>query len=150
MQIISNVALISINETLIVQIASFLIFLYVLNRIMIRPLREVISERDRSIEKIKSDIVDSEQEIRVLMGKLKARETAAKSEANARQKEIEDSGTRNAADIFESVKEEIAQIKMKTEEEVNAQISEARKLIRAESELLAVAVMEKVLGRRLN
>ena len=34
MQIVSNVALISINETLVVQLISFLIFLFVINRIM--------------------------------------------------------------------------------------------------------------------
>ena len=39
MQIISNIALISINETLVVQLISFLIFLFIINRIMFRPLR---------------------------------------------------------------------------------------------------------------
>ena len=45
MQIISNIALISINETLIVQLISFLIFLFVINRIMFRPLRKTVGPR---------------------------------------------------------------------------------------------------------
>ena len=45
MQIITNIALISINETLIVQLLSFLIFLFIINRVMIRPLRGVMSDR---------------------------------------------------------------------------------------------------------
>jgi len=45
MQIVSNVALISINETMVVQLISFLIFLFVINRVMFRPLRESMHER---------------------------------------------------------------------------------------------------------
>lgn len=59
MQIISNIALISINETLVVQLISFLIFLFIINRIMFRPLRQVMIERENHMEKINLDIVDA-------------------------------------------------------------------------------------------
>ncbi len=35
MQIVSSIALISINETLVIQVISFLILLFVMNRIML-------------------------------------------------------------------------------------------------------------------
>ena len=53
MQIVSNVALISINETFLVQLISFLIFLFIINRVMIRPLRGVMREREEYVEKLK-------------------------------------------------------------------------------------------------
>ncbi|OQY06422.1 MAG: hypothetical protein B6I22_05580 [Desulfobacteraceae bacterium 4572_123] len=61
MQIISNIALISINETLFIQLISFLIFLFIINRIMFRPLRRIIIERENHIEKINLDIIDAEK-----------------------------------------------------------------------------------------
>ena len=66
MQIISNIALISINETLIVQVISFLIFLYIINRIMFRPLRSVTAERENHIKGIQKDIVEAENKLDAL------------------------------------------------------------------------------------
>ena len=38
MEIVSKIALITINETLVIQLVSFLIFLFVINRMMFRPV----------------------------------------------------------------------------------------------------------------
>ena len=49
MQIVTTISLISINETTIVQIVSFLILVFILNRVMIRPLWKTIAERNQYI-----------------------------------------------------------------------------------------------------
>ena len=81
MQIISNVALISINETLIFQIISFLIFLFIINRIMFRPLRKVMTERETYIENIQKDIVDAEKRFENLKSQIQAQEKAVRNAA---------------------------------------------------------------------
>ena len=63
MEIISNIALISINETLIVQVVGFLVFLFVINRIMFRPLQSVMSDREIHIERVKRDIVEAQEDV---------------------------------------------------------------------------------------
>ena len=63
MQIVSNIALISINETMVVQLISFLIFLFVINRVMFRPLRNTMQEREHDIEGIRVDIRDAEKKL---------------------------------------------------------------------------------------
>ena len=81
MQIISNIALISINETLFFQLISFLIFLFIINRLMFRPLQSVMVERDNHIGQIQRDILDKENEFRNLTIQLKQHESAIKEEA---------------------------------------------------------------------
>ena len=65
MQIISNIALISINETVIIQVISFLIFLYIINRIMFRPLRNVMADRENHIKMLQQDIVAAEKKWKI-------------------------------------------------------------------------------------
>ncbi len=149
MQIVSNVALISINETLVVQLVSFLIFLFIINRIMFRPLRSTMAERAFYIEEMKSDIDGAAKNYEKSLVEIKEQETAVKQAAFKISKEHEDTGTQEAKKIFESARSEIAAEKQKTEAEVAAQIAEARKDIKAESETLAVTIMEKILDRRL-
>ena len=73
MQIISTIAMISINETLIIQLISFLIFLFIINRIMIQPLRSVSREREAHIQKIELDTVAAEKKVEQVVKQTMAR-----------------------------------------------------------------------------
>ena len=149
MHIISNIALITINETLFVQLLSFLIFLFIINRIMFRPLQHVMNERVNYMAKVKTDTVDAIQELEGLTKKLKKQESEVRAQALELKRELEESGNAKSAEIFASIREEINTIKEKAEMEVNVQIAEARKHVQEESEALAVNIMEKLLDRRL-
>lgn len=149
MQIISTTALISINGTLIAQVLSFLIFLFIINRIMVRPLQNSMAERDNHIEKIKQDIADTNKDIERVSMQLEERKSAVIEEAFGITKELEQSGNKKADEIFVSTRNEVADLKEKAKEEIDAQIAEAKKHLKAESEVLAINVMEKILDRRL-
>jgi len=149
MHIISNIALITINETLFVQLLSFLIFLFIINRIMFRPLQNVMNERVNYMDKVKTDTVEAIQELEDLTKKLKKQESEVRDQALELKRELEESGSEKSAEILASTREEIYAIKEKAEMEVNVQISEAKKHIQEESEALAIDIMEKLLDRRL-
>jgi len=149
MEIVSNIALISINATMFHQLIAFLVFLFVINRIMFRPLRSVMGERESFMEKIRLDTVDATKEFERLTANLKAKESTVRLEAQDVRREIEEKGGREAVEILESARQEISSIKAKAETAVDAQIAEARKRLRQESAALAVNIMEKMLDRRL-
>jgi F-type H+-transporting ATPase subunit b len=149
MEIVSNIALISINATLFHQLIAFLVFLFIINRIMFRPLRSVMGERESFMEKIRLDTVDATKEFEHLTATLKAKESKVRSEAQDVRCEIEEQGGREAVEILESARQEISSIKTQVETAVDAQIAQARKKLRQESEALAINIMEKMLDRRL-
>lgn len=148
MEIISNIALISINETLIVQVIGFLIFLFVINRIMFRPLQNVMSDRDIHIEGIKQDIVQAQKEVASFASQIQEQDTAARQEAFGIKDQIEAAGSRQAKEIFESVKGEIAANTQKIQEEIAVRIAEERQSLEKESQHLAMRIVEKILDRR--
>lgn len=149
MEIISNIALISINETLVVQLVSFLIFLYIINRIMFKPLTSVIDERNEHIEGMRMEIVKAEDELDKVKEMLRSNEKAVKNEAFSIKGELEAAGDQRATDIFNEAKGQIEDMRQKAQAEVDAQLAEARKSMEKESEILVVQIMEKVLERRL-
>ena len=149
MEIISNIALITINATLFHQLVAFLIFLFIINRIMFRPLRSVMAERDDIIEKIKLDTTNAGETIDRLNKDLKEREAEVRKEAFKVQHELEEKGKQESAEIMKSTLQEIEVLKDKNEAIVNAQIMEAKKDLQKESEALALNIMEKLLDRRL-
>jgi len=149
MEIISNIALITINATLFHQLVAFLIFLFIINRIMFRPLRSVMAERDDIIEKIKLDTTNAGETIDRLNNELKERESEVRKEAFKVQHELEEKGKQESAEIMKSTLQEIEVLKDKNEATINAQIMEAKKDFQKESEALALNIMEKLLDRRL-
>ncbi len=149
MQIISNIALISINETLIVQVISFLIFLFIINRIMFRPLRSIVAERQSHIKHLRQDIVAAGKKFESLINQMEEQEASVKMEAFMQKKKLEEAGNRQADEIFVSTRKAITAEKNKALMEVDAQVLEAKKYIKRESETLAQSIIEKVLDRRV-
>jgi F-type H+-transporting ATPase subunit b len=149
MEIVSTTALISINGTLIAQLVSFLIFLFIVNRIMIRPLQDSMAERSDHIEQIKQDIIDAEEDVRRFAAEVEERKSAVRTEAFQIANTLEESGSKRADEIFASAKEEIEALRAEAAADIDAKLAEARKHIKSESETLAVSVMEKILDRRL-
>ena len=149
MQIISNIALLSINETLIVQLLSFLIFLFIINRVMFRPLRSTMDEREDYLKKVNNEIVDAKDELETIARRIEAHESAVKLEAFGQKDKLEESGSQEAAEIIASAREEIAGLKKTAAGQIDLQISDARDHLKRESEALSMNIMEKILDRRL-
>ena len=150
MQIISTVALININETLIFQVISFLIFLFIINRIMFRPLRKVMNERETFIENVQQDIVAAESQFEDLTNQIQVQEDAVRDEAFKQKDQLEAAGSQQAGEIMTSTREEINALRAEAQKEVDARISAARKHVQKESEGLAKQIIETVLYRSQN
>lgn len=149
MEIVRNIALISINETLLIQLISFLIFLFVINRIMFRPLKETMSKRDRFIDAIHQDIQTADQQLMDTMEKLRERESAARQESIALKETIETAADREAASVLSAAREEVGALSSRTEENVNTMLAAARKDMETETRMLAGHIIEKLLDRKV-
>ncbi|MBU0986135.1 MAG: ATP synthase F0 subunit B [Proteobacteria bacterium] len=128
---------------------SFLIFLFIINRIMLRPLKSTMNERDGYMEKIRLDIAAAAEKLQSMTKSLQKKETKARNEALGIQSELEASGNMEADGILHATLEEIELIKDQNKAKIDAQIAEARKHLQKESQVLAVDIMEKMLERRL-
>jgi F-type H+-transporting ATPase subunit b len=148
MQIVSNIALISINETLIVQVISFLIFLFFINRVMFRPLRRTMLQRDNYIESLQQEIDQQKNELTRLTKTIRKKEAAVKFEALELLEKLEYSGNQEAAVIFETTRQEIETHKKKAVEDIESAVTAARSSLKEESEALVVDILTKILDRR--
>lgn len=149
MEIITTNALISINETFIVQLVSFLIFLYVMNRIMFRPLRSTMEQRDDYIDRVKVEILAGRDNLDQLIRDLDIQRTRVIKEAEAVVQSIEAEGDHRASELVEEAREQVTALRHQTETQVNDQVQKARQAIAGEVDAITVSIMEKVIHRRL-
>ncbi len=149
MEIVSRIAMISINETMVVQLISFLIFLFLINRLMFRPLEGVMAERAEYITSLQTEIKEAESELNKISRLLERQEAATREQAHSLRKDMEEAGNNRAGEIFTAVRKEVAELKNQAEGEVEVQLSEARKYLQKESEALSVRIIEKILDRKV-
>jgi len=149
MQIISNIALISINETMVVQVLSFLIFLFLINRIMLRPLKSTMEERDDFISILMKEIKTTQTEMESVQKQLQKKEESLRMEADEMGAHLEVEGHKKAEKLHEELNQKIQELRDNTDSDVKAMMIEARKQLQTESDTLADIIIEKILNRRL-
>lgn len=150
MEIIATNALISINATFIVQLVSFLIFLYLMNRIMFRPLLNTIAERNDHIDEVKEEIHTGSDHLDQLIRDLDQERSQTIQDAGIKVSTLEADGDQQASILIEEARQQIAALRMETERQVNDQVQQARKALAGEVDAITVTIMENVLHRRLS
>jgi F-type H+-transporting ATPase subunit b len=109
---------VSINATLIYQLLAFLILMFVLNKILYKPILGIINERERKFQSLKDGAADSKKLLE--QGEAEEKESGIevrrqgsksfnvlKAEGQAREKEIHEKAQQEAAKSLELAMESI-------------------------------------------
>ncbi len=148
MDVVENVALISINATLVIQLVSFLLFMVLFNRIMIKPLRKVMAERDQYMVRARNEILEINHSYEAVSQQIIEQESKARRSAFKIREEIEASAKVSANDLISKTKEEIRDLRTAAQSETDAKITAAREKVSIEAEGLAEEMIAALLDRR--
>jgi F-type H+-transporting ATPase subunit b len=149
MEIVSQTELVSINATMLVQVLSFLIFLFIITRLMFRPLRRVIEDRSVAVQNLKREMALQEKQLVEISATLAKEEKSLKTEALLEAEQREASATQEAALLLGRARDDIITQQRKAAEEIRGRIDAARQQLASETEPLVLTIMEKILGRRV-
>ena len=141
--------MIEINLTIIIQVLQFLIVVFVLNRLLFRPISQVIDERQEKIvtweentkrlqDTASSRLENYEKQLRE--EKIQARQKQEQLKQDLKEKEEEN---------LRKVAAEAAQIVSLTQQELAAEREKLRLELSRQATELSQILVEKVLGRRL-
>ena len=116
---------------------------------MFRPLLSTMEQRGEYVDGIKGDILAGKDNLDQLIRELDDQRTQVIKEADAVVHSLESEGDRRASELVEEARQKITALRIETENQVNDQVQQVRKEIAEEVDAVTVAVMEKVLHRRL-
>jgi F-type H+-transporting ATPase subunit b len=141
--------MISINATLVLQVLHFLILVFVLNRILFRPILKVIDERTTYIETTTHEIKDLEVETELLRQKHVSLQNEARKNATLERTQIRGLGITEAEKTVSEVRQEISSIRATADKEAERQLEKTLPMLQGEAAKLADEIFEKVVGRRI-
>ncbi|RLB11868.1 MAG: hypothetical protein DRG39_03310 [Deltaproteobacteria bacterium] len=138
------------NFTLLIQIINFLILVFILNRILYKPIRNILRKREQEfnnlnslIERIKGEVQEKERSMEEIM--LQARKLgfmekeSLKEEANKYEKEL-------LKETYTTVEEKLS----KAKEELQKKLEDIQKELQKDVIIFSQEVAERILGRGIS
>jgi F-type H+-transporting ATPase subunit b len=142
--------MININITLLIQMANFLILLFLLNLVLYRPIRRIIQKRNQVIDDFTTTIDSMTKSAQEAMNTFaqKIREARAQGAANVQtlKDQAHEAESKLIAAKNQEAQARISQIRKQLESE----IQETRGKLQAQVQAFSLAVAEKILGRSIS
>jgi len=148
MEIIRTNALITINETLWVQMVIFIIFMFLINRIMFRPVRRNLAEREAHFETLRQAILALKEQMGALLKETQAEEKRLKREARHTVEELRQEGNQEAGRLIAQALEDIKGRQMEAEEHLKASLAAARRQVETEASHLTATIIQQLIKPR--
>ena len=140
--------MISINATLLLQIIHILILVFILNRILFRPIQGIIQKREDQLLKEKDDIKHLEEEADRLKNQFKEQQISARKDAALERGKLKEAGSGEAGEFIEASRKEAATIRAKADEVAENELEKAKPFLPKQSTLLAEDIVERLIERR--
>lgn len=141
--------MVSINATLVLQVIQFLVILFILDRMLFRPILKLTTERESFLEKSKLDMRNMESEIERLKNLFLAKESETRKRASQQGSELKNAAIEEMDRLVEESAKSAAAIKSEALQRAEEQLVRARPLLDGEARILADDIVTHVMGRRL-
>ncbi|HOO38913.1 MAG TPA: F0F1 ATP synthase subunit B [Deltaproteobacteria bacterium] len=141
--------MIELNWTFFVQVLNFLVLMFILNKILYKPILKVLDERDERIvggrEKAKELISESDTILNSYNGKLQVAKIEALGTKNTARKEASDEANVIIAEAREKAEGIISQV----QQDMAREIERVKKELEPEVGIMAATIAQQILGRKV-
>lgn len=148
MEIIQTNALITINETLWVQMIVFVIFMFMINRIMFRPVRRNLAEREAHFDALRESILSLKGQMDGLLKETRAEEQRLAAAARRNAEELRQAGRQEAGRLIAKALDDIKERHQEAEAHLASDLAAARRQVETEAPRLTAAIIQRLIDPR--
>ncbi len=141
--------MVTIDKTMLFQMINIIILMFLLNRVLYKPIKNILKERARKMMGMQGDVTKFEKNARLRQEEVDAKMAKASTKAKAALDAARADAQAVGDEKMASIKAEVDGFKEKQLAEINTQIGEARTGLKANLEGFATAMASKILGRAL-
>ena len=141
--------MVSIDGTMWIQMANFLILMFVLNIVLFKPILRVIERRKKHLQDLDEDVKSLDQTVEQKMANYEETLRQARLEAMNEKNESQQKASEEGKGKIDEARNEVLQIFDDFKQKFNKEMSDARKILKAQAEKISVEISEKVLGRSI-
>jgi len=140
---------VSIDYSLGIQIVNFLILIFILNKLLYKPILAVLDKRKKQTNDSEAEIIMLQKSIDQKMSAYEEKLQLAKAEALAIKKNLMKQGDEEAKVLVDAAKAEVPGMQEAFRLKTAGEIESARNILSDNSRKLSVEIAEKIMGRSL-
>ena len=141
--------MVSLDYSLGIQIINFILLIFILNRLLYKPLLGMIDKRKQGFAESEAEIRRLQETVEQKMATYEEKLRQAKATAIEQKNEIIRQGAEEAKEIIDAVRAEIPSLMEQFQARMEEEIDAAKRTLTGQSQKLSVEIAEKVLGRSL-
>jgi F-type H+-transporting ATPase subunit b len=143
---IHAMGLISVDGSMLVQMGIFFTLLFLLNRLLFRPVLESITQREARTVGARQEAADLRADAEAKMASYEAEIAKARAEAIESKKVLRETGTKRQAELLDTVRSETRDEVERARAEVESASTEARAGIETAATELSGKIVARLLG----
>ena len=140
----------NLNATLIIQVISFLILVWLLVKILYRPFLNFLDKRSQKVHNMLQEARESQQRTEDNFKDSKARLKQTKEEILKLRERAEKQSEEHRQKVLQEAEEEAKHIIARSKEDIDRRIREVKRDIKKEIGNFSVSIAEKILDKEIN
>jgi len=142
--------MIDINITLFIQMANFLLLLFLLNLVLYRPIRRIIQKRNQVIDDFTTTIDSMTKSAQEAMNTFAQKIREARGQGAANVQMLKDEAHEAESKLIAAKNQEAQARISQVRKQLESEIQETRGKLQAQVQAFSLAVAEKILGRSIS
>ena len=142
--------MININITLFIQMANFLLLLFLLNLVLYRPIRRIIQKRNQVIDDFTTTIDSMTKSAQEAMNTFAQKIREARGQGAANVQMLKDEAHEAESKLIAAKNQEAQARISQVRKQLESEIQETRGKLQAQVQAFSLAVAEKILGRSIS
>jgi F-type H+-transporting ATPase subunit b len=140
---------VALDWTLVAQLVTFLVLMFILNKILFKPILGILREREGLFESLRQKAAASKGQLEAGEAEGAAERAGAVKDGEKAQNELRIEGQAEERAILEKAQAESAQKLEEAAKALEAQVADARKGLEAEARVLGLDIARKLLNREI-
>ena len=141
--------MVSLDYTILIQMANFILLIFILRKLLYVPILGVMNERKERMEAYDGDVKRLNQEVEQKFSEYEEKVRLAKLNAMEQRNAIVKEGADLAKGMIDAVRNEIPALIEQFNARITGEVDAARAVLRSQSRKISLEIAEKVLGRSI-
>ncbi len=141
--------MIEVNFTLIIQMINFFLLIFILNKILYKPILKILEEREQRIEGQQQQAKKTIEDGLVILTDYNKKLYDAKIDAMNTKNAARNEASEQANGIIEDSRKKAEEIIARMQQEMASEMAQAKKELDPELSVMAATIAQQILGRKV-
>ena len=141
--------MISINATILVQILNLLVLIFILNKLMYKPIRDIMKRRQQQVEDGHKEVAQINQDVAQGRSDYQSSLVQGQKEVRDRMSGLKSDADQKAQQIIEQAQKKAQARTNEISRSIEQEIGAARQEIKKEAQAVASSLVNRILEREV-